>query len=68
MNWIDRLLNRESYNPELYDRVPCPVCSGCGVIVPSATPADPRDGTLRVRSCRHCRGKAYVLQRKPDQL
>jgi DnaJ-class molecular chaperone len=66
MSWLDKLLGRECHNPELYDRVPCKVCGGRGVIVPSATPADPRYGSMRVRTCGGCRGTGYVLQRKPE--
>jgi DnaJ-class molecular chaperone len=66
MSWIDRLLGRESHDPELYDRVPCTICGGRGVIVASATPADPRTGSMRVRTCGACKGKGSVLQRKPE--
>ena len=65
MNWISRLFGRESYNHELYDRAPCGVCGGRGVIVASASVADPRSGLPRVRSCGGCRGKGYILVRKP---
>jgi hypothetical protein len=68
MSWFDKLLGRESYNPELYDRVPCPVCGGRGVIIQSAALADPRSGVgnPRVRTCGGCRGKGFVLQRKAE--
>jgi hypothetical protein len=64
MSWLDRLLGRESYNPELYEHVPCAICGGRGVIAPSAAPADPRMGVARVRACGSCKGKGHVLRRK----
>jgi hypothetical protein len=66
MSWLGKLLGRQSYNPELYEQVPCTICGGRGVIAPSAAPADPRMGAVRVRTCGPCKGKGYVMRRKPE--
>jgi DnaJ-class molecular chaperone len=63
MSWLDRLLGRELLNPEEYERVRCELCDGKGIRMGARAPADHRE---RFHTCKECKGKGYVLKRKPE--
>ena len=62
MSWLNRLRG-EPFNPEQYERVGCAACDGKGIRMTQRAPADRRE---RFHICRACKGKGYVLQRKPE--
>lgn len=68
MRWLDRLLGRDSFDPECFAAERCDLCGGTGVLTESAAVADPRYNDLRprVRTCGRCGGRGYVLRKKPE--
>jgi DnaJ-class molecular chaperone len=66
MSWIDTLLGRKSYNPELYDRVQCEACNGTGLPTWGGRPHPSRRGERA--ACPQCGGKGYTLVKKPDTV
>ena len=62
MSWISKLLRLDSRRTITYDRIPCPVCGGTGVVEVRLlrSPA----GASTFLPCKRCRGARYVVVKK----